>query len=96
MKYKKNARESFLLPVTSSCRIEVRKILGIENYQLEIGVKICILVYCRKSKLRISNKTSLCKSKPEQHCHGYFHSTGQTILAENKLTVKIYKPSEER
>ena len=28
-------------------------------------------------------------------CHGYFHSAGQTILSENKLTVKIYKASEE-
>lgn len=28
-------------------------------------------------------------------CHGYFRSTSQTILSENKLTVKIYKASEE-
>lgn len=28
-------------------------------------------------------------------CHGYFHSAGQTVLAEIKFTVKIYKPSEK-
>lgn len=28
-------------------------------------------------------------------CHGYFHSADQTILAENKLTVRICTASEE-